>query len=85
MRLYEEILRRMDGGEAGAASARYTVLVGRGGYFQGVKSVNEYADTKVVLFVKSAVLEIEGEHLKVEKYLDGDLELSGNIRGVRTV
>ena len=37
MRLYNEILKKFDGGEAGElfAGTRYTVLPGRGGYFQG--------------------------------------------------
>ena len=38
MRLYNEILKKFGGGEAGElfAGTRYTVLRGRGGYFQGV-------------------------------------------------
>ena len=39
MRLYDEILKKLGGGESElAAGARYTVLPGRGGYFQGVKT-----------------------------------------------
>ena len=80
MRLYDEILKKLGGGESElAAGARYTVLPGRGGYFQGVKTVSEFSPERVILCFRRAVLEIEGCNFIVEKYCDGDLELSGKI------
>ena len=85
MRLYNEILKKFDGGEAGElfAGTRYTVLPGRGGYFQGVKTVSEFSPCRIVVCFRHAVLEIEGSGFVIEKYCDGDLELSGQIVSVR--
>lgn len=73
MRLYEEILKQAD------ATARYTVLVGGGGYFEGVKTVGDFSPNKIVLHFPRYGVEIEGETLAIKKYCDGDLELSGKI------
>ncbi len=73
MRLYEEILK-------GAGGARYTVLVGGGGYFEGVKRVGDFSPQKVVLYFSRYCVEVEGDGLYIKKYCDGDLELSGKIR-----
>lgn len=85
MRLYGEILKKLGGGgtEDLFAGARYTVLPGRGGYFQGVRTVNEFSPCRVVLCFRRAVLEIEGGGFVIEKYCDGDLELSGRIASVK--
>lgn len=82
MRLYGEILKKI-GGEDLFGGARYTVLPGRGGYFQGVRTVGEFSPSRVILGFRRAVLEIEGSGFVIEKYCDGDLELSGNIISVR--
>lgn len=71
------------GGEDLFGGARYTVLPGRGGYFQGVRTVGEFSPSRVILGFRRAVLEIEGSGFVIEKYCDGDLELSGNIVSVR--
>ena len=86
MRLYNEILKKFDGGEAGElfAGTRYTVLPGRGGYFQGVKTVSEFSPCRIVVCFRHAVLEIEGSGFVIEKYCDGDLELSGRISEIRS-
>ena len=85
MRLYNEILKKFGGGEAGElfAGTRYTVLPGRGGYFQGVKTVSEFSPCRIVVCFRHAVLGIEGSGFVIEKYCDGDLELSGQIVSVR--
>ena len=55
MRLYDEILKKLGGGESElAAGARYTVLPGRGGYFQGVKTVSEFSPERVILCFRRA-------------------------------
>ncbi len=85
MRLYNEILKKWNAGEGGElfAGARYTVLPGSGGYFQGVKTVSEFSPCRVVLGFRRAVLEIEGSGFVIEKYCDGDLELSGRITDIK--
>lgn len=81
MRLYSEILKKLGGGETEEmfAGARYTVLPGRGGYFEGVRTVNEFSSERILVCFRRAVLEIEGSGFIIEKYCDGDLELSGKI------
>ena len=81
MRLYDEIFKSVDG----AALARYTVAIGGGGYFEGVKSVGDFSPEKIVLYFPRESVEIEGEELSIKKYCDGDLELSGKIVCLRVV
>ena len=78
MRLYNEILKKLGDGESAlSAGARYTVLPGRGGYFQ-------FSSERVILGFRRVVLEIEGSGFVIEKYCDGDLELSGRISEIRS-
>lgn len=79
MRLYDEIFKSVDG----AALARYTVAIGGGGYFEGVKSVGDFSPECVVLYFPRHSVAVEGENLHIKKYCDGDLELSGKIASVR--
>ena len=78
MRLHEELFKGADGW----ASARYTVTVGGGGYFQGVKSVGEFSPQSVILYFQKACLVVLGEDLTIAKYADGDLELRGSISSI---
>ena len=73
MRLYEEIFQNAVG------AAKYSVIVGGGGYFEGVKTVGDFSPQKIVLHFPKYGVEIEGENLSIKKYCDGDLELSGRI------
>ena len=87
MRLFGEIFKsfkRLGGESAGElfSASRYTVLVGYGGYFQGVKTVAEFSPERLVLMMKSGVFEVIGKDFVVEKYCDGDLRLSGEIEEV---
>ena len=88
MRLFDEIVKsfkKSQGENAGelTASARYTVLHGYGGYFQGVKGVFELSETRIVLTLKKGYYAVEGVALEVEKYCDGDLLIGGEIACVR--
>lgn len=83
MRLYDEIFRRLGKDADAFAGARYTVLPGRGGYFQGVKTIGKFSDEYLLLGFSRLLLEVEGKGFVVRKYCDGDLELSGNILSVR--
>lgn len=78
MRLYDEIFKSADG----LALQKYTVVIGGGGYFEGVKSVGDFSNEQVVLFFSKHSLQIDGKHLSIKKYLDGDVELSGSIHNV---
>ena len=78
MRLYEELT-----GIEGFATARYTVAVNGGGYFEGVQAVGDFTDTKIVLYFSRASVQIDGVDLAIGKYCDGDLRLKGKIRAVQ--
>ena len=75
MRLYEELFHSPEG----MALSRFTVAVGGGGYFEGVKSVGDFSPQKIVLYFPRESVEIEGNGLFIRKYCDGDLELAGKI------
>lgn len=78
MRLYNEIFKSAEG----LAFQKYTVVIGGGGYFEGVKSVGDFSSEQVVLFFPNQSLQIDGKRLNIKKYCDGDLELSGEIHTV---
>jgi hypothetical protein len=82
MRLYEEIFKDTDGAFAGAKC----IFVPKGrGYFEGVRSVGEFTEERVLLRLKSCELEIVGKALSIAKYCDGDLALDGEIYAVQVL
>ncbi len=75
MRLYDEIFNNVDDG----IGARCIWIAGGGGYFEGVKCVEEFAKEQVVVcFSKTKVL-VKGNDISIKKYCDGDLQLDGKI------
>ena len=78
MRLYDEIFKSADG----LAFRKYTVVVGGGGYFEGVKSVGDFSSERIVLFYPKHSLQVDGRDLVIKKYCDGDLELTGVVHTV---
>ena len=79
MRLYDEIFKTTDG----AALSRCVFVPGGEGYFEGVKAVEDFSFSRVVLCFSRERVEIEGERLMIGKYCDGDLQLTGKIVGIR--
>ncbi len=75
MRLYDEIFKNADGG----ALSRCTLVPKGGGYFQGVKAVEDFSAERIVLCFPRARVEVAGSNLCIAKYCDGDLRLSGEI------
>lgn len=75
MRLYEEIFKDVDG----VFFARCSVIPRGGGYFEGVKAVEDFSDEKIVLCFPRERVVVEGEGLTIKKYCDGDLQISGSI------
>lgn len=82
MKLYSEIAAAL--GAEGLVSARvqYTVISGRGGYFQNVRRLLEFSETKIVLSGKKGRVVVEGENLSLGKCFSGDVAVLGNIRKV---
>lgn len=75
MRLFDEIFKN----DTLASLARCMLIVGGGGYFEGVKTVGDFTPERIVLYFPKETMIIEGENLSIGKYYDGDLRLLGKI------
>ena len=76
MRLYEEILKSTDG----VSISRCIFVPNGGGYFEGVKCVEDFSPERIVLRFSQGQTAIEGIGLFIKKYCDGDLQIGGRIR-----
>lgn len=81
MRLREEIFKLL-GGEGEVTRVQYTVVDGRGGYFQNVKKISEFSAQAVVLLGRRGGVRVEGSDLSLGKYCAGDAMVYGNITSV---
>lgn len=81
MSLVHQLLRDMGVDEGDS----FTVALGRGVYFQGVKRLIECSGDKFVLEVGKNTISVSGENLRVQKYFQRDLFLSGCVSGVEIV
>ena len=79
MRLFDEIFKN----DTLASLSRCVVIVGGGGYFEGVKTVGDFTPERIVLYFPKETVIIEGENLSIGKYYDGDLRLLGKIHSWR--
>lgn len=79
MRLYDEIFKNADG----AALSRCIIVPEGGGYFEGVKYVEDFSADKIVVRFPKKSMEIEGVDLFIVKYCDGDLQIGGKILALR--
>ena len=79
MRLFDEIFKN----DTLASLARCMLIVGGGGYFEGVKTVGDFTPERIVLYFPKETVIIEGENLSIGKYYDGDLRLLGKINSWR--
>ena len=78
MRFSEEIFTAL-GGEGETSRVRYTVVDGRGGYFQNVKRLPEFSSGVVVLRGRRGGVRVEGNGLSLGKYCAGDVCVLGDI------
>lgn len=78
MTLISEILKEL-AADGNSLRVQYSVVDGKGGYFQNVKRLNEFSESKIVLQGKKGCLSVEGERLSLGKYFGGDLTVLGNI------
>lgn len=81
MRLYEEIFKSVEG----EALSRCLFSPDGDGYFEGVKSVDEFSDERIVIGFAKKRVEIVGEGFSIGKYCDGDLHLLGRIGGIHVL
>ena len=77
MRLFKEICGNLLGDVS--PKGRCLFFTGGGGYFQGVKSFENFSQKTVTLRFSGGSLKITGEGFIVEKFRDGDFELLGRI------
>lgn len=77
MRLFGEIGQNILGDVL--PCGRCLFYAGGGGYFQGVKSFDEFSQKGITLRFSGGDLVVSGEKLRVGKYRGGDLELCGRI------
>lgn len=83
MTLFAEILGSLSA-EAGV-SIQYTVIDGRGGYFQNVRRITEFSAEKIVFRGKRCGVRVEGSDLSLGKYDGGDALVCGKIIKVERI
>ena len=74
---------RILGAEGETSRVQYTILDGKGGYFQNVKRLPEFTSTAIVLRGRKGGVRVEGENLTLGKYAAGDVAVFGDITSVR--
>lgn len=80
MRLFSEILKQLSAeGQTPTMRVQYSVVDGKGGYFQNVKRIREFSETKIVLQGRKGCVRVEGENLSLGKYYGGDATVIGDI------
>ena len=62
--------------------ARVVFLPLRAAYFEGVKALGDFSETRVEVCFPACVIALEGEGLSIEKYTDGDLCVLGKVRSL---
>lgn len=81
MRLFAEIGRAL-GAEAGERIS-FTVIGGRGGYFENVKRIAAFSREELVLVGRKDGVKIEGSGLELSRYGGGDVAVRGEIASVK--
>ena len=77
MKLTEQLLSEM-----GAGDKSFTIALGFGGYFKGVKRVEEYSPEQIVITAFSKRIKISGKNLAIGEYFQEDIFISGDIKFV---
>ena len=83
MRLFREIGGNLLGEVT--PKGRCLFFTGGGGYFQGVKSFENFSQKTVTLRFSGGSLKIAGESFSVGKFQGGDFELLGRIFSIEYV
>ncbi len=84
MRLFSEIAKAL-GGEGLSLRVQYTVIDGRGGYFQNVKRLSSLTEEEIVFLGKKGAVRVRGRGLSLGKYYAGDAAVLGDIFAVERV
>ena len=81
MRLYDEIFKNVHA----EPFARCMVIPCGGGYFEGVKTMEDFSAERILIRFSHQRVEVRGKALVIKKYCDGDLQVSGQIFSLRTL
>ena len=84
MRLFSEIANSL-AVEGGSLRVQYTVIDGRGGYFQNVKRLTEFSEEVVVFTGRKGGVRVTGTRLTIGKYVSGDATVLGDITKVERI
>ena len=82
MKLFSEISKVLKAEELTSERVQYTVIDGKGGYFQNVKRLLEFSENKIVFKGRKGAVSVEGEKLSLGKYFAGDAAVLGNIHKI---
>lgn len=78
--VYMEFMREIEGAlGADTFRIRYTVVGGRGGYFENVYRLAAFSESEVVIRGRRETVVVSGEGLTLGKYHAGDLVIAGEI------
>ena len=81
MRLYDEIFKNTDVG----GFAKCIITPCGGGYFEGVKGVEDFSTERILVRFPKERIELLGEGLAIKKYCEGDLQVFGKILSMRVL
>ena len=79
MRLFSELSKALAAEGQNFSRVQYTVVDGKGGYFQNVKRILELSQECIVLSGKKGSVRIEGSGLSLGKCFSGDVTVLGDI------
>lgn len=79
MRLFSAIRDVLAADGLDIARVHYTVIDGRGGYFQNVRRLVEFSSERVVLAGRKGRVYVEGEGLRLGRCGEGDVTVLGDI------
>ena len=82
MGLISEISKALKVEGLTSSRVQYTVIDGKGGYFQNVKRLLEFSETKIVLKGRKGAVSVEGEKLTLGKCFAGDVTVLGDIHKI---
>lgn len=72
-------MRALGADSLSSARVQYTVVDGRGGYFQNVRRLLEFSPACIVLAGKKGRVRVEGQGLSLGKCCMGDVAVLGDI------
>ena len=82
MRLFSELSKALAAEGMNTTRVQYTIVDGKGGYFQNVKRILELSDTSIVLSGRKGTVRVEGSGLSLGKCFGGDVTVFGDIARV---